>query len=93
MIRTSIRRAVVRHPGLGKPERHVLVDQSADAFRSDLEKDEIVLATEVTRHFRKRFPIDAFVVDAEAAPRRFVLEDLKEQWRDSRTRFPRTRVR
>ena len=45
----------------------------------DLEQDEIVLAAEVFGHFRERLPINSFVVDAEAAPGRFVLKDLKEQ--------------
>ena len=49
----------------------------------DLEQDEIVLAAEVFGHFREGLPINSFVVDAEAAPGRFVLEDLKEQRRDA----------
>ena len=47
--------------------------------RPDLEQDEIVLAAEVLGHLRERFPINPFVVDAEAAPRRLVLEDLEKQ--------------
>ncbi len=45
----------------------------------DLEQDEIVLAAKVLGHLRECFPINSFVVDAEAAPGRFVLEDLVKQ--------------
>ena len=57
------------------------------AFGADLEQDQIVLASEVPRHRRERFPIEAFVVDAEAAPRRLVLEDLEEQRSDAGARL------
>src|SRR6202035_5002452 len=39
---------------------------------------------EVARHLRERFPVEAFIVDAETAPGRLILKDLKQQWRDSR---------
>jgi hypothetical protein len=48
-----------------------------------LEQNEVVLATEVLRHFGERFPINSFIVDAEAAPGRFVRENLKQQRRDA----------
>ena len=47
--------------------------------RPDLEQDEIILAAEVLGHFGEGLPINSFVVDAEAAPSRFVLEDLEKQ--------------
>jgi hypothetical protein len=59
---------------------------------SDLQEDQIIFASEVSRHLRKRFPIDAFVIDAETAPGWFVLEDLEQERRDSRARFARTCV-
>src|SRR5437870_11059986 len=58
----------------------------------DLEQDEIILAAEVLGHLRECFPINPFVVDAEAAPRRFVLEDLIKQTCDARSGFTRARI-
>jgi hypothetical protein len=50
---------------------------------SDLEQDEIMFAAKVLGHLRECFPINSFVVDAEAAPRRFVLKDLVKQTCDA----------
>ncbi len=55
----------------------------------DLEQDEIVLAAKMLGHLREGFPINSFIVDAEAAPSRFVLKDLKEQRGDARAGFAR----
>lgn len=52
-------------------------------FRSDLQEDEIVFAAEVPRHLGKRFPIYAFVVDAESTPCRLVAEDLEQERRNA----------
>ena len=60
--------------------------------RPDLEQDKIVLAAEVPRHFGERFPIESFVVDAEAAPAGLVLENLVEQRRDAGARLAGTGV-
>ncbi len=43
---------------------------------SDLEQDQIVLPVEMSGHLRERFPIDAFVINAQAAPARLILEHL-----------------
>jgi hypothetical protein len=56
-------------------------------FRSDLQKNEVVFTTEVPRHLRKRFPVDAFVVDAESTPGWFVAKNLEQEWCDTRARF------
>src|SRR5512132_2470719 len=61
-------------------------------IRPDLEQDEIILAAKVLGHLRKCFPINSFVVDAESAPRRFVLEDLVKQTCDARSGFARACV-
>src|SRR5262249_16172283 len=60
--------------------------------RPDLEQDEIILAAEVLGHLRECFPINSFGVDAETAPRRFVLEDLVKQTCDARSSFARARI-
>ena len=84
---------VVRNGAIGGEIVGVLrLPMQRRALRSDLQQDQIVFAAEVPRHLRKRFPIDAFVVDAEAAPGRFVLEDLEEQRRDAGARFARAGV-
>src|ERR1700730_8431535 len=61
-------------------------------IRPDLEQDEIILAPKVLGHLRECFPINSFVVDAEAAPRRFVLEDLVKQTCDARSGLARACV-
>src|ERR1039457_6982038 len=43
-------------------------------------------------HLREGFPINAFVINTEAAPARFVLEHLVQQRRDPGPRFPRAGV-
>jgi hypothetical protein len=49
----------------------------------DLQQDKIILAGKVPGHLRECFPIDSFVVDAQAAPCRFVLEDLVKETCDA----------
>src|ERR1700681_2389496 len=61
-------------------------------IRPDLEQDEIILAAEVFGHLRECFPINSFVVDAETAPSRFILEDLVKQACDAGSRFARAGV-
>src|SRR5712691_1024441 len=60
--------------------------------RPDVEQDEIILAAEVLGHLRECFPINSFVVDAETAPRRLVMEDLVKQTCDARSGFARAGV-
>ena len=54
--------------------------------------NQVVLAAVVPRHRRERFPIDAFFVNAQAAPCRFILEHLMSKLIDSGTRLARTGV-
>src|SRR5436309_13260944 len=61
-------------------------------IRPDLEQDEIILAAKVLGHLRDCFPINSFVVDAEAAPCGFVLKDLVKQTCDARSGFARAGV-
>ena len=58
----------------------------------NLEMNQVVLATVVPRHRRERFPIDAFLVNAQAAPRWFVFENLVGQLIDAGTRLARTGI-
>ena len=59
---------------------------------ADLQMNQVVLATVVPRHRRERFPIDAFFVNAQAAPRRFVLKNLMGELVDAGTGLARAGV-
>ena len=58
----------------------------------NLHQDQIILAVKMLCHFHQRFPIDALIINAKAAPFRVVGEDLKEQLVDPGTSFARPRV-
>ena len=59
---------------------------------ADLQMNQIASATIISRHCRKRFPIDAFLINAQSAPLWLVLEDLMSELVDARTGFARTGV-
>src|SRR5438876_12022662 len=51
--------------------------------RADLQADQVVLAAVVPSHRCKSFPIHALLINAQAAPGRFVLKDLMSQLIDT----------
>ena len=54
---------------------------------ADLQMNQVVLAPVVPGHSGERLPIDPLFVNAQAAPRRLVLEDLVRELVDSRAGF------
>jgi hypothetical protein len=60
---------VVRDAAVGCPVVCVLrLPGRRRAVRPDLEQDEVVFTPEVAGHLLKRLPVEALIVDAEAAP-------------------------
>lgn len=59
---------------------------------SDMQVNQVMLPPVMPGHRRQRLPIDSFLVDAEAAPARFVLENLVGKLVDAGSRFARTGV-
>ena len=60
--------------------------------RPDLQLNQVVFAAVVSRHRREGFPIDAFFVNAQAAPHRLILKNLMNELIDAGTRFARASV-
>ena len=60
--------------------------------RADLKTNQIVFAPVVPRHRREGFPIDAFLVNAQAAPSRFILKNLMNKLVDAGTGLARAGV-
>jgi hypothetical protein len=58
----------------------------------NLEMNQVVLATVMARHRRERLPINAFFVNAQAAPGRFVSENLVRELVDPGTCLARASV-
>lgn len=54
---------------------------------ADLQVDQVVFAPIVACHRRERFPVNAFLVNAQAAPCRLVLKDLVGKLVDAGTRL------
>jgi len=58
------------------------------SLRLDLEKDEVVLAPEVLSHRFQCFPINAFIINADASPVWLITENLVEKRSDPTAGFP-----
>lgn len=58
----------------------------------DLQVDQVLFPSVMTGHSGERFPIDAFLVNAETAPPWFVLKYLMRELVDARTRLARTGI-
>ena len=54
--------------------------------------NQMLLAVIMMRHCRKRFPINAFFINAQSAPFWFVLKNLMGELIDAGTGFARTGV-
>ena len=59
------------------------------ASRDDLQMNQIVFTVVVTSHRSQRFPINAFFINAQPAPRRLILKNLMRQLVDAGTRLAR----
>ncbi|WP_161554836.1 hypothetical protein [Ereboglobus luteus] len=89
---------ILRFCGIGKP--HVL--QKIKRMRRlpigertlgpHLQQNQILLASQMPEHRRKRFPIQSLVVDANAAPARTVPRHLPQHRVDRSQRFSRARL-
>ena len=84
-IHDKFRVTAERNPAVGRQVVGVWrLPVGGRGFWPHLQQNQIILAIEVRGHLTKRFPIHAFVINAESTPRRLALENLVEQLRDAR---------
>ena len=74
----------------GDVDRKWRTPEHVFALRAGLQEHKVGAASEMSGHLDEDFPVEALLIETDAAPVRHVLKNLERDGIDSALRFPRT---